>query len=50
MKPIVFTSMFILFNASLLSLYVTFKGKDKVMRVVKAPLVLACFATLAYKL
>lgn len=45
----VFLSMFLLFNSSLLALYVV--GKDKqAMRAKKVPVVFGCLALLAYKL
>ena len=45
----VFLSMFLLFNSSLLALYVV--GKDKqAMRAKKVPLVFGCLGLLVYKL
>lgn len=45
----VYLSMFLLFNSSLIALYVV--GKDRqAMRAKKVPLVFGCLALLAYKL
>jgi hypothetical protein len=45
----IFISTFLLFNSSLLALYLSFKDKHS-MRSIKVPIIFGCFALLAYKL
>jgi hypothetical protein len=48
-KSNIFISTFVLFNASIATLYASLRSKQA-MRSIKIPVALACFALLAYKL